>query len=75
MNRSVARIVRWAVKPAGLDKRAFSGHSMRAGFVTSSLGVDIFKVMKVTRHRKVDKLEGYDRREIDFENHAGGHFL
>jgi hypothetical protein len=47
---SVARIVKRAIAGAGLDPKSFSGHSMRAGFVTSSLerGVDALKVMKIT---------------------------
>ena len=55
----------------------FSGHSLRAGFVTSALdaGVDPLKVMKQIRHVKVDTLKGYDRRENSFEDHTGGDFL
>lgn len=36
--RSVARIVKRAIAAAGPDEAAFAGHSMRAGFITSSLG-------------------------------------
>jgi site-specific recombinase XerD len=76
-DRSVARVVKRAVKAAGLDERIFSGHSMRAGFVTSALDdkVDALKIMKITRHKKVDTLKIYDRRETDFDDHAGGGFL
>jgi len=51
--------------------------SLRAGFVTSALkhGADIFKVMDVTRHRRVETLKGYDRRAKAFRNHAGDGFL
>jgi len=31
--------------------------------------------MPITRHAKVDTLKAYDRRENDFETHAGGDFL
>jgi site-specific recombinase XerD len=51
----------------------FSGHSLRAGFVTSALhhGADILRVMDVTRHREVSTLKTYDRRGKAFKQHAG----
>jgi site-specific recombinase XerD len=71
--RSVARIVKKAAARAGLNPRIFSGHSLRAGFVTSSLnnGVDPLSIMKVTGHQKVDTLNIYDRRERGFREYAG----
>lgn len=76
-DRSVARIIKRVVREAGIDERVFSGHSLRAGFVTSALDarVDPLKVMKQSRHKKVDTLAIYDRRENDFDDHAGGDFL
>lgn len=76
-DRSVARIVKKVLGAAGFDARLYSGHSMRAGFVTSSLehGTDVLKIMKQTRHVKVDTVKDYDRRENDFDDHAGGDFL
>lgn len=76
-DRSVARIVKRSIKAAGIDERAFSGHSLRAGFVTTSLDhkVDTFKIMKTTRHVRVDTLRIYDRRENDFDTSAGRDFL
>ena len=75
--RSVARIVKKVVRAAGLEASAFSGHSLRAGFITSALedGKDPLLIMKQTRQVKVDTLKEYDRRENDFDNHAGGDFL
>jgi integrase len=75
--RDVARIVKHYVAAAGIDARVFSGHSLRAGFVTSALdvGVDALKIMTITGHKKVDTLKEYDRRENDFDTHAGGDFL
>jgi len=73
----VALIVkRWA-KAAKLDPALFAGHSLRAGFVTSALeeGADPFRVMDITRHRRVDTLKIYDRRAKAFKNHAGKGFL
>ena len=76
-DRSVADIVKKVCAAAGLEASAFSGHSLRAGFVTSALdkNVDYFKIMGVTRHVKVDTLKEYDRRESDFDDAAGGGFL
>ena len=75
--RSVARIVKKVLGLAGFDAKGFSGHSLRAGFVTSSLehGVDVLKIMKITRHEKVDTVKAYDRRENGFDDHAGDGFL
>jgi integrase len=76
-DRSVARIVKTVFAPLGVRVEDFSGHSLRAGFVTPALesGVDTLKIMKQTRHVKVDTLKEYDRRENDFEDHAGEGFL
>lgn len=76
-DRAVALIIkRWA-QAATLDPALFSGHSLRAGFVTESLahGVDAFRVMDVTRHKRVDTLRAYDRRAKAFKDHAGKGFL
>ena len=76
-DQSVALVVkRWA-KAAKLDSKLFSGHSLRAGFVTSALadGADVLKVMDVTRHRDVKTLKIYDRRAKAFKDHAGKGFL
>lgn len=76
-DRSVARIIKKLCAAAGLDATLFAGHSLRAGFVTSALDndVDDFKIMRITRHKKVDTLRVYDRRENGFEDHAGEEFL
>ena len=76
-DRSVAEIVKARAKAAGLDPVLFSGHSLRAGFVTSALeaGPGLLKVMDVTRHREVKTLKAYDRRAKAFRNHAGQRFL
>lgn len=74
---AVALIVkRWA-KAAKCDPALFSGHSLRAGFVTSALEArgDLFRIMDVTRHREVKTLRDYDRRAKAFKDHAGAKFL
>ena len=76
-DRSVALVVKHRAAAAKLDPALFSGHSLRAGFVTSALenGADMLRVMDTTRHRSVDTLKKYDRRAKAFTDHAGKGFL
>jgi integrase len=76
-DRSVANIVKLYATRAGLDAAEFSGHSLRAGFITSAAehGASVFKMMEVSRHRSVDTLRGYVRRADLFRDHAGAGFL
>jgi site-specific recombinase XerD len=62
-DRSVANIVKAYAERAGFDASTFSGHSLRAGFLTSAAGkgASIFKMMDVSRHKSVDTLRGYVR--------------
>ena len=76
-DRAAAEIVKRAAKRARLDPDLFSGHSLRAGFVTSALGAgaDLFRVMDVTRHRRVETVRVYDRRAKAFKDHAAAKFM
>jgi site-specific recombinase XerD len=76
-DRSVAQIIKLRAEVAGFDPTMFSGHSLRAGFVTSALhhGADILRVMDLTRHREVSTLKAYDQRAKAFKQHAGDAFL
>ena len=58
---------------AGLDPARFSGHSLRAGFLTSAAkrGASLFKMMAASRHRSTDTLAGYVRDGELFKDHAG----
>ncbi len=38
-------------------------------------GADVFRVMDVSRHRKVDTVRGYVRRAEMFKHHAGAGFM
>jgi len=69
--------VKRCAKHAGLDPIELSGHSLRAGFVTSAAesGASILKIMEVSRHRSTDVLAGYVRRVDMFRDHAGAAFL
>lgn len=76
-DRSVALIIKRHAAAAKLDPAIFSGHSLRAGFVTQALtdGADPFRVMDITLHRDINTLRVYDRRIKAFKDHAGGSFL
>jgi integrase len=75
--RSVANIVKAAATRVGLDAAIFSGHSLRAGFLTSAAarGASIFKMMDQSRHKSVDTLRGYVREAEIFKGHAGAGLL
>ncbi len=72
-NRSVANIIKAYAERARFDTSTFSGHSLRAGFLTSAAGkgASIFKMMDVSRHKSVDTLRGYVRDAELFKDHAG----
>jgi len=76
-SRSVANIVKQYAGLAGLTVDDFSGHSLRAGFITSGAeaGADLFKLMEVSRHTHPKTVMGYVRNAKLFDNHAGERFL
>jgi integrase len=76
-DRAVAEIIKHYAEGIGLDPSLFSGHSLRAGFLTSAAqnGASIFKMMDVSRHRSVDSLRGYIREAEFFRGHAGAGLL
>lgn len=75
--QSVALIVKRYADVAGLDVDRLSGHSLRAGFVTSAAEnrASISRIMEVTRHRDPRTVEIYVRRADRFKDHAGDGFL
>jgi integrase len=74
---AVAEIIKKLAKRAGLDPMDFSGHSLRAGFVTSAVETNapIMKIADQTRHKSLDMLRVYSRRVDHFREHAGAAFL
>lgn len=75
--QSVALIVKRYADAAGLDASKLSGHSLRAGFVTSAAEnrASISRIMEVTRHRDPRTVETYVRRADRYNDHAGDGFL
>ena len=77
LDGSIASIVKHYATLAGFDAAEFAGHSLRSGFLTSAAeaGADLFKMMEVSRHKRVDTVRGYVRMADMFKNHAGASFL
>ena len=73
----VARLVKQYAGAIGLDPAEYSGHSLRAGFVTSAAAhhARLDKIMEVTRHKSTDMVLRYIRQADAFEDHAGAGFL
>ncbi|MFO0710892.1 MAG: site-specific integrase [Sandaracinus sp.] len=69
---AVAKIVKRAAQRAGLDPSSFSGHSLRAGFVTEAKkrGADDAAIMDQTGHRSLEMLRRYHRRIRAWERPA-----
>lgn len=76
-DKSIAKIVKRYAEAAGLNPDDFSGHSLRAGFVTSAaaVGANLFKIMDVSRHKSVQTVRIYVRNAEMFKDHAGSSFL
>ena len=73
----VARVVKRYTAAIGLDPTNYSGHSLRAGFVTSAAAnrARLDKIMEVTRHTSPRMVLRYIRQADAFEDHAGAAFL
>ncbi len=73
----VPRLVKRYAAKVGLDPASYSGHSLRAGFVTSAAthGARLDKIMEVTRHRNPATVIQYIRDADVFDQHAGAKFM
>ena len=69
----MAEIVKTYAKRLGIDPDTVSGHSLRAGLLTSAAnsGASIFKMMDLSRHKSMDTLRAYIRETELFQDHAG----
>jgi integrase len=70
---SCSEIVKKHAVRIGLDPKAYAGHSLRAGFLTSAAkrGANVFKMMEHARHASMDTTSGYVRDAELFRDHAG----
>ena len=62
---------------AGRRFPSLGGHSLRAGYVTSSVEANapVMKIAEQTRHKSLDMLRVYSRRVDLFRDHSGATFL
>lgn len=76
-DQAVSLIVKEQVSKLGLEPAAYSGHSLRAGFVTSAAqaGVGFLMIQQQTGHRSVSMLSRYLRVSNLFEGNAAGALL
>jgi len=74
---SVAVLVKGRAEKAGIDSTAVSGHSLRAGYVTSAVecGAPPMTIAEQTRHKSLDMLLVYSRRADRYRQHSGQAFL
>jgi site-specific recombinase XerD len=68
--QSVALILKERATAIGLDASTYSGHSLRAGLVTSAAksGVSNWKICQQTGHRSEEVMQGYIRNAQLFSN-------
>jgi site-specific recombinase XerD len=71
--RAVADVVKHYAVLAGLNPDEYSGHSLRAGFVTSAAekGRSTERIMDHTGHQSAAMVRVYTRRVDVFQDHAG----
>lgn len=72
--QSVALVVKRAAEAAGLDPAKYSGHSLRAGFVTQGAisGATETNIMRQTGHKSHDTVRGYIRIANVFKDNVSG---
>ena len=73
----IPRLLKRYAGMIGLDPDEISGHSLRAGFVTSAAvhHARLDKIMEITRHSNPETLMRYIRDVELFKDHAGKDFL
>jgi site-specific recombinase XerD len=76
-DRAVANLVKAYAERAGFRVEDFSGHSLRAGAVTTAAesGAPLLKMAELSRHKSMEVLRGYVRSADLFKNHALGGVL
>lgn len=71
---AVSLIVKERLSAVGIDPSAYSGHSLRAGFVTSAVmaGASMWKIRQQTGHASDEMLSKYIRDSELFTDNAAG---
>ena len=72
--QSVALVVKAAAKAAQLDPNRYSGHSLRAGLVTTAAKAkaSVTDIMRQTGHKSVETVNRYIRKADIFEDNVSG---
>lgn len=75
--QGVALVVKAAAVAAGYPPETFSGHSLRAGFLTEAgrQNANLFKMKEHSRHSSLEMVAEYVRDHERFREHAGEGFL
>ena len=75
--QGVALVVKAAAVAAGYTPELFSGHSLRAGFLTEAgrQSANLFKMKEHSRHASLEMVAEYVRDHERFREHAGEGFL
>lgn len=75
--QSIALVIKERAKAAGLDSTNYSGHSLRAGLVTSAAqaGISSWKIRQQTGHKSDAMLQRYIRDANIFTDNAAGGVL
>ena len=75
--QGVALVVKAAARAAGYPPAMFSGHSLRAGFLTEAgrQNANLFKMKEHSRHASLEMVAEYVRDHERFREHAGEGFL
>lgn len=75
--QGVALVVKAAAAAAGHPAEEFSGHSLRAGFLTEAgrQNANLFKMREQSRHASIEMVAEYVRDHERFREHAGEGFL
>ena len=71
-DKNVALTIKKYAEIAGLDKKKYSGHSLRSGFATSTaeLGAEERSIMAMTGHKTTQMVRRYIREANIFKNNA-----
>ncbi len=75
--QGVALVVKAAAIAAGYPAELFSGHSLRAGFLTEAgrQNANLFKMKEHSRHASLEMVAEYVRDHERFREHAGEGFI
>jgi len=71
-DQTVALLIKYYLKIAGIESKNYSGHSLRSGFATSAAesGADERSIMTMTGHKSTEMVRRYIKEANLFKNNA-----